>query len=179
MKWIIKIWGTVAIVLGMSGLAVSASDSARLLQGAKTLTMVIKVYDVKGCEISRLLVDELQKRFIQSNDKLRIVPEDNIPDLHATLLLETSVNQHDDGEQFCAFLSNLRVIHPMYGTFRYRQEPNLIQALVFNKSIFGSSTPPRLETDTKKQIEMLLDIFYDTLKAYNAKDNDNEIILRK
>jgi hypothetical protein len=148
--------------------AQETTESGRLLRGANSIQLASKINDSPDCQIGIAdLSVRLQYRISQTNT-LRIVAPGSLPDLVATVLVESTEGRDSGGILICAYYINLRAIHPMYGGLRYRSTPGLLQVLVFNKSIFGVARPENLESAIARYTEIVVQFLLDEHFRANA-----------
>lgn len=143
------------------------SESERLLRGAKTLYITNMVYDVDGCRVGQTVENALQTFKSRIPGNLKLVTDIAPPDLYGTLDIEIASKKDNVGSPMCLFEFNLRIIHPMMGQIRYKDTPTFIQAWVFNKSLYGVTTPEMLSDTVTLQAGKLFQIFLDTYNRAN------------
>jgi hypothetical protein len=147
------------------------SESERQLRGARSIHFLINAYDEEGCKVGLAVENTLQVYKDRLPSNLKLDPKVGSSDLVATILIETTPRIDTGGKQICLFYFNLRLLHTMMGQLRYRESPALIQALVFNKSVYGATMPDLLSASAAMQTEKLLQMFLDTYYRANQLNN--------
>ncbi len=157
------------LVLFMPISAIGADTPS--LKGAKTLQVIFKIFSEQECEVEKEKVEKQVYMELERSSVLKIKMYDpgkyGVPDLVATYHLDASYLSLPNQIQRCQFVVNLRVISPFLGHLTYNSSPRVIQALIFNKSIFSVISPKSLTEDTISQLNKLTVLFLDKYRSDN------------
>ena len=149
--------------------AVHAGESASLLAGAETYNLRVSVYADSACAIDQTAIKTLAQRQFGRAPRLREVAEQAIPDIILTITVDISAIPSPETPELCMYNVNARAIHPMVGRFRYSNRSQVIQAMTFNKSMFGVIVPPKVQEAVEIQSDKVLGMFLDEYALGNPR----------
>lgn len=157
-----RILSFILILFLLTFTAAWAGNAAIRLKGAKTYNLMLQVHTGRGCEVDQSKLMSGAFKLFEQIPRLRWVTEEAVPDLVIEVNIDISpLPGGDSPVEICNYVGNVRAIHPIFGALRYAPEPRLIQAFLFNTTLFSVVHPSIIQQAIEYQLQRGIQFFID------------------